>query len=462
MSEASLRAKVMSGGFYLALRQGMGMIISLGGMLLLTRLIGPEQYGLYAATFGIFWYFQTVCQLGIEVYLVRHEGEPLPQIYHQAFTLLLLLGCLGAGLSWLGIPLLQSWLRLPGFEPVAQTVFLGLPIVLMGQVPAARMERLLDYRRFAMIELANQVVFYLVALGLAFQGWGVWAAVAGWYAQQIQGAGLVFWASGYRPRWHWEPQLIKQMLTYSLGFSASIWIWYARSLVNPLIVGRIAGAEVVGFIAIAIRLVEVLGFVKAATWRLALATLSKLQCDRARLLKAVNEGMGLQIVALAPLLVGFAWIAPWILPKLFGERWIPVVVIFPFIALGNLTNALFNLHSSALYVLKRNWDVAIFHAAHMILFVSTTALLTPRYRLIGYGLAEIAALLSYGVIHYYLQRKVGTPNYSLPGVWWAAFALALFVYQLGWWAGLGIIAVLCLPATHQRLGQYLKMIRRTT
>jgi O-antigen/teichoic acid export membrane protein len=459
MSDTSLRSRVMSGGFYLAMRQGLGMIISLGGMLLLTRLIGPEQYGLYAATFGIFWYFQTVCQLGIEIYLVRYEGEAPLQLYHQAFILLLFMACLGVGIAWLGIPLLQSWIRIPGFERVAQVVFLGLPIVLSGQVPAAKLERMLDYRRLAMIELANQIVFYLVALWFAFRGWGVWAPVAGWYVQQIQGAGLIFWASGYRPRWHWDPALIKQMLAYSLGFSASIWIWYARSLVNPLIVGRLAGAEAVGFIAIAIRLVEVLGFVKSATWRLAIATLSKLQHDSPRLLNAINEGMGLQILALAPLLVGFAWIAPWILPQLFGAQWIPVVMVFPFIALGNMTNALFNLHSSALYVLKHNWQVALFHLIHIGLFIGAALLFVPHYGVIGYGFAEIMALLSYIIIHYSLRQEVGTPDYGLPSIWWFAFALALFVHQFGWWLAIGIIAVLCLPLTHHRLGQYLHMIR---
>ena len=435
------------------------MVISLGGMLMLTRLIGPQQYGLYAATFGIFWYFQTVCQLGIEIYLVRYEGEESLEIYDQAFVLLLLLGVLGTGVAMLGLPLLQSWMRLSGFEQVAQVVFVGLPIVLVAQVPAARLERALDYRRFAAIELANQIVFYLVALLCALQGWGVWAPVAGWYVQQIQGAVLVFWAANYRPRWHWDGALIKQMLIYSSGFSTSIWIWYARSLVNPLLIGRIAGAEAVGFVAIAIRLVEVLGFVKSATWRLAIATLSKVQNDRGRLLKAVNEGMGLQVLALAPLLVGFAWVAPWIMPKLFGAEWLPVIAIFPFIALGNLTNSLFNLHSSALYVLKKNWEVAIFHSVHIALFVGSAVLLVPQYGLMGYGLAEIAALLSYGVIHLYLVRELGKPAYLLPMIWWLAFGLALFVYQIGWWASLGIVVVISLPATRDRLSLYAKAVR---
>ena len=86
----SLREKVLRGGVYLAVRQGLGITINGVGIILLTRAIGPEAYGVYAAAFGIYTYLLIVCQLGTEVYLIRRKEEPQPQDYHQAFTLLLL------------------------------------------------------------------------------------------------------------------------------------------------------------------------------------------------------------------------------------------------------------------------------------------------------------------------------------------------------------------------------------
>ena len=181
----SLRTQVLRGGTFLVLRQGLGVIIGLGGVLLLTRAIGPEKYGLYAAIINVFGYFQSICQLGIEIFVVRREGEEDAQVYHQAFTLLLLLGVGGMLLSLLGLPLLNQWVRLEGFSSPAQVVFLGLPLILLSQVPLARLERKLDYRRVALIEMGSQLVYYLVALPLAFKGAGVWAPVAGWWTQQI-------------------------------------------------------------------------------------------------------------------------------------------------------------------------------------------------------------------------------------------------------------------------------------
>ena len=98
----SLRSQVMRGGVYLALRQGLGMVISLGGVLLLTRTIGPDQYGIYTAVYSLFWYLQTISQLGISVYLVRREGQEEQKfIYDQGFTLLLLMALSAVAIAFL-------------------------------------------------------------------------------------------------------------------------------------------------------------------------------------------------------------------------------------------------------------------------------------------------------------------------------------------------------------------------
>ena len=456
----SLRTQVLRGGTFLVIRQGLGVIIGLGGVLLLTRAIGPEKYGLYAACLNIFGYVQSLSQLGIEIFVVRREGEEDSQVYHQAFTLLLLLGLGGMLLSLLGLPLLSQWVRLDGFSSVAGVIFLGLPLVLLSQVPLARLERRLDYKRVAVIELGSQLIYYLVALPLAFQGAGVWAPVAGWCTQQIQTVGLLFLISRYRPRLCWNPDLIKQMLSYSVGYSASSWVWQLRNLVNPLVVGRYAGAEAVGYVALAIRLVEVLSFVKGATWRLSIAALGRLQGDPIRLGKAVSEGMSLQILALGPLLVAASWVSPLILPLLFGDRWLPVIQIYPFIALSYLSNAMFNMHSSVLYVLQKNWEVTAFHVVHIILFAGASLLLVPRFSsIVGYGWGEVVALASYAVIHIFVVRNISSPDYRLPMLWWSASAAALFVYQLGWWSALGLVIIAFLPSTYQQIGYYIKSLR---
>ncbi|MCU0549925.1 MAG: oligosaccharide flippase family protein, partial [Leptolyngbya sp. Prado105] len=253
--------------------------------------------------------------------------------------------------------------------------------------------------------------------------------------------------------------LVKEIISYSIGFSAANWAFQARTLVNPLIVGRFAGAEAVAYVALAVRMVDVLSFVRTSTYRISISALAQMQSETERLRKALADGMNLQVLALGPLLVLASWFGPIMIPLIFGEKWSPVISVFPLIALSALWGALFNLHSSALYVLKQNWQVAIFHVLHIVLFIGGAWLFVPRLGLIGYGWAEVATVLGYGLIHYYLVKAIGVPDYRIPILWCAALSLALFCYQLGWWAALPLAAIGLWSETRQTVGQYVRQMQ---
>ncbi len=450
----SLRATVLRGGTYLAVRQVATLGIHLVGVLLLTRIIGPRAYGLYAAAFGIHTYLYYITQCGLGVYLIRREDDAGVADYHQAFTLFLLLGIGGALAAELAVPLIHWWTRLDGLTPLARTMFVALPIQLTALTASAKLERALDYRRVAMSELLGYVAFYGVALPLAVAGRGPWAPVAGFWAQQLVLAALYFGNARYRPRFVWDRARIRPMLRYGVGYSGATWVWQLRDLVNALVVGRYAGAAAVGYVAFTVRLVDGLSFTKTAAWRLSLAVLARLQHDQRRLTGALSEGMQLQVLAGGPMLVAFGFVAPFAVGRFFGGRWVPVLGIYPYIALAYLTNALFNLHSSALYVVRRTWDVAAFHTAHVALFAGGALLLVPRFGMAGYGWAEMVALGSYAVVHARVARNIGTPSYGVAWPLWLAWATLLFWRELGWWCLVGPLTAAVWPGAVRQLRTY--------
>jgi PST family polysaccharide transporter len=157
-----------------------------------------------------------------------------------------------------------------------------------------------------------------------------------------------------------------------------------------------------------------------------MAALAKLENDKTRLRRSVQEGMKLQALAVGLPMAAFAIAAPVVLPLVFGEKWIPALQIFPLIAIGYLGNSIFNLHSSVLYLFGRNLEVAWFHAAHMVLFAGAAFLLVPYLGMMGYGWAEIAALASYIVIHIYLAKEIGSPNYTV-ALSWFTISIAVLI-----------------------------------
>lgn len=429
-----LRTKVLHGGLYLFLRQFLSLGLSLIGVFVITRLIGPEHYGAYVAANGVYLYLQNLGQVGVDVYLVRQLGDVAEREYHVASTVLLAAGLLEICFVEAGAGVLSGWVQVKGFEPLLRVLIFALPLQLMTIAASARLERMLDYRRVAAIELFGQVSYYLVAVPFAFAGYGGWSLVAGWLSQQAIMCVMFHWSARYLPRFRLDRRTASQMLSYTFGFSLVTWSWQLRALVNPLIVGHFLGGTAVGQVGMAIRIVEVLTFVKAIAWRLSVATLSRIQNDKRKLREAVTQGMQLQTLALAPVLLGFSWLGGLFLPALLGARWTPILIVFPFIAVSYLTNALFNMHSSVLAVFRKNYETTFFSIVHIVLFSVGAAICTRLLGLVGYGWGEMIALPGYYVLHYLATGIVGSINYRVTAIWWAGAVLGLFWQQLGLWA----------------------------
>jgi O-antigen/teichoic acid export membrane protein len=421
-----LRSKVIKGGALMVVRQALGILLSLIGVLFVTRVIGPEEYGLYGVSYGIVSFLGGLGVWGLDVYLLRKTSNPEQQEYDQAFTLLLCISGTFAIALVLGRNIIAGMLKLPEVAPLLPALGLTIPISLLNLPLTIKLDRDLNFQRVAFIELVSQISYYVIALPLANHGAGAWSPVSGLWAQQITMIVLTFFSTNLRPRLCWKPSLIREMLRYGLSYSFAGWIWQLRSLINPVIIGRFAGAEAVGFVALAIRLVEMLAFAKSVTWRLAMAALAKLENDRTRLRRSVEEGMRLQALAVGLPMAGFSVVASVLLPLVFGKDWTPVLQVFPFIAIGYLANSIFNLHSSVLYLFGKNLEVAWFHAAHIVLLAGSAFVLVPYLGIIGYGWAEICAIASYFVIHIYTAKEIGSPNYTV-AIGWFTISVAVLI-----------------------------------
>ncbi|MBZ5704169.1 MAG: oligosaccharide flippase family protein [Acidobacteriia bacterium] len=428
-----------SGAGYLAVRYGLGVLVSLGNMLVLTWWIGPHAYGLFVTAIGLVAFLASLGRAGVDTYLVRREAEPDARIYDIAGTLILTVSVglvlAGAGLA----PLLVRWYGSREFVAPYLVLLCNLPIVGLTGVPTAKLERELNFRTVAGIELAGQTVGLVLSLGLAWSGMGVWAPVAGQAAWQIFLLIAAYSAARLLPRLRFEWGEAREMLSFGIGVTASMRAWQLRTLVNPLLVGRFAGAEGVAFVGLAIRIAEALGSVRLAAGRLAVAALARLQNQREEFRNALQRALLLQVMTLGPLLCLFALLGPLVVRHVIGMRWMPSLAVYPFIAAGVLVNSIYNLQASALFVIGRQWLVMRSYLAHVTLLGAGTLWLLPRFGIAGYGWAELLACVAYFIIQAGLAGTAAIAYRKLVP-WLAIFLALVFVPMVnrGWAAALWV------------------------
>lgn len=431
MSKAhpELTALAARGGVYLGLRYGLGALISFANMFVLTRWIGPHAYGLFVTALALTSFLATLTRAGIDTYLVRAESEPDEHTYHVASTLILGLSLVLVACGVATVPLLTAWFGNREFLPAYLATLLTVPLAGLAGPATAKLERTLNFRAVAGIELGGQALALLVSVTLAARGLGVWAPVAGLLAWQSWAAAGALTKAKLVPRPAFDLTKAQRMLSFGIGYSAALRVWQLRTLVNPLLVGRFAGPEGAAFVALSIRVAEGLGFVRVAAGRLAIAALSHLRDDRTRFQSALENGLKLQILALGPLLCLFALAAPAVVPRLLGARWMPSLWIYPFVAAGVLVNSLYNLQASGLFVAGKQWVVLRAYTAHVLVLGIGTLVFVPWVGIVGYGWAELIACGAYAILHAGV-RGVVPLRYRNLGVLTCAFLLPPFALLL--------------------------------
>jgi O-antigen/teichoic acid export membrane protein len=458
--QPGLRAVILRGGVIFSLRQALGMIFGVVGVLITTRILGPTQYGLYVTALGVHQYSAILCQAGIGAYLVRSSTDVGENEFDVASTALLLVGCVGGIIEAFLLPVFGTWIGLSNAMPILALLAASLPLSSLSTVAISRLERRLDFGRIALVEVVSQILYYAVAIPLALTGWKAWSLASAFVVQVAVTCVLFHLSSRWLPRFSWHPSILRGMLRYAIGYSGAMWIWQARFLVNPLIVGGVLGVEAVGFINLSIKIIEVLSFIKSAAWRLSLATLGRLQSDKSKLLSAIAEGSELQVLASGSLYVLFAFGADKIIAYFFGPAWLPTLVVFPFIAIGYLTNSVFALQQAALNVYHKNMDVMLFSGVHVAVLFVSSYFLSRFFGIIGYGYAELATLPSYLIIDTCFRRHVGIPSYSTTARWYVPLTFSLLFLPLGLWVPISLfLCMIIWPTNLRRIAYYGRLLQ---
>ncbi|MHB1775994.1 MAG: oligosaccharide flippase family protein [Acidimicrobiales bacterium] len=418
---SSLGKLAVRGGAYLVGREAIGMCIRLAGVVVTVREIGPANYGIYSAAAAYVLFIAALAQLGAEIYLMRQPGTVEKARYDEVFTMLV---CTSVAVTALALALtvaIGPYLRPHGVLLPLRVLLLATPINILWAPGQACIERRFGYRQMGVLEVVGDVALYGTAIPMAVLGFGAWSLVAGYIAWQtwLFAGSLIM--SGLRPRWRWSRTTSRELIRHGLSYSSANWILRLRGLVNPLVVGTVAGAAGVGFVAFAQRLVDTVGFAQRGAYRLGLVAMSKVRDDEQhRLRYGLERGSLLQLIALAVPFACFGIAAHWVVPALFGGEWTRALPVYSLLALCSVMNASCLIQNTLLLSRGQNLKVAGGAAVQTAVTIVAAVVLVPAMGIDGFGLASVVALVDLAYTNHMVRRLTTFSYRSM-----VPFALAL-------------------------------------
>jgi O-antigen/teichoic acid export membrane protein len=458
-----LRHLAVRGGAYLVGREAVGMFIRRAGVVATVRLIGPHDYGIYAAAAAFTLVVTTVAQMGAEVFLIKMPETPSRERYDQVFTFLICTSLIATAVALGATLALGGLLRPVGVLLPLQILLLSVPINVLWAPAQARIERNFGYRKMGVLEVGGDLALYGTAVPLAFLGAGAWSLIAGYFAWQTWLLVGSYALSGLRPRLRWSSGTARELTRYGFSFSMTSWIQRLSGLVNPLVVGGFFGAVGVGYVAFAQRLVDTVSFANRGAYRIGMVAMARVPvAHRDRIERALEEGSVLQLVALGIPLAAFGVIAPKVIPLLFGSQWDASIRLYSLLALASLLGASGLIQTTFLLSRGRNGTVAWTAAIGGVVLAASSVPLVWRFGIEGFGYATLLALVDLVFLDLKVRQQaaISYRRYLPLAATMAplvAFPLVPFPISLVMFAP--AIAFLIVPNTRRQGFQQVKVVR---
>lgn len=389
---------------------------------ILSRLLSPEQFGLIGIVTAIIAVVDGFKDFGLSTATVQRLN-----ITHQQVSNLFWINVaagVGFALAFAALgPFVAHFYNDPRLTDV--TIGLAMVFVIAGLTiqHVALMSRQLKQGEQAVILLASSVLSIALAVVMALRGWGYWALVSREIARNLFYLIGTWLRCPWIPSWPSRGHGTKDMLRFGRNMSLTSLVAAAIANVDRLLIGRVAGAAVVGMYRQAQLLLMVpIDQLNAPIISVSQPALSALQKDPERYRRYYEKIVMIVSLTTVPCGLFVAVYAEEVTRLVLGPSWADAAVFVKIFAFAAAIRPA--IATSAVVLItcgksSRFLGLAIAHSTLLVILL----VMSSRWGAEGIAIAQLATTLLMMLPKLYLSF-VDTP--VTLGLFWRAVRLPMF------------------------------------
>jgi O-antigen/teichoic acid export membrane protein len=351
-----MRQQAASGIKWTTVSQINRLAAQLLGVLILARLLPPADFGLMAIAAVVTGFISLFRDFGTAAAIIQ-KPDPSPQLLDSVFWLNVAFGTGLAVILGLFAPLVALGFAELRLKEVLWVLALTLPIVSLGAVHQALLEKASRFRPLAIIETVAAFIGLAGAIWAALSGAGVFSLVLQTLLVAFVTTAGLWMVSQWKPVFRWKAHEIRSVMGFSnnlVGFN--IFNYFIRNVDN-LLIGRFLGVSELGYYSMAYRLMLwPLQNISAVVGRALFPVFSRLQADHGRLAGAYVRATAAITLVTAPLMFGIFVLREPFIAVALGEHWQPVVDVLAWLVPVGLLQSI-GTSVGALYLATGRTDV---------------------------------------------------------------------------------------------------------
>lgn len=251
----------------------------------------------------------------------------------------------------------------------------------------------------------------VIALVLAYLGWGIWALVA----QQLLAGFLDMIILMHIFRWHLSLKIsfsvVKGMLKFTVGVLGTSFLDFLGNNVSSLIIGKSYSTKDLGYYNRANILPETIGLnAYNSINSVLLPTLASLQNDRDAMKRVTRKVMSLTEYIILPMMFGLIGVANVLIPVLLTDKWVSSIPLMYFCCISFAINPIRAIGYNVFYARgdsRLSVNIEILRATLMIVGILIVILVFQEALIYVLLSNALISLVVAGATHYRVKSCIG-------------------------------------------------------
>ena len=427
-TEGNLKEKTVSGMMWGAVGKVGTLTINFLSNLVLARLLMPEDFdcigmlAIFLAVSNIF------IQGGLGTALIQKKN-PTKLDYSTVFYWNLVFAVVFYVILFAIAPAVARFYGLPILQPMLRVQSSVLIIQSFAIVQITQLQKRMDFRALAIRNMAAALAGTLIAIPMAFQGYGAWSLVASAILAAIVNVLLLWKMSDWRPSLEFSFASLKQLFSFGGLMLLSSLAETLYTNLQGLIIGKRFPAGNLGYYMQAKKLEEVpVTGLSSIVNDVTFPAFAKLQDDPDRLLEGMRKSTKALSFVNFPMMILLMIIALPLITLLYGAKWETSAPYFQILCISGLIYTINTLNTNVIKALGKG---KIYFAVQIIKRTIGIALIFFGMRYGIYGLLWAVASVSYisFIINALVSKKL--INYGIFRQLWDVFPCLLAAATAG-------------------------------
>lgn len=385
----SFKKKTIKGLFWssitLFFTRGAGLLSNI----ILSRILFPKDFGIVALSFvsiNILYMFQ---ELGMGNALI-YEKENTKKAANVCFYLTIINSVILCVLLYFAAPSIAVFFKEVRLGAVLRFLVIPLFISSLAVTPQNLINKNMEFKKNFYPEIISNSFYIIIAVLLAWKGFGYWSIIYAYTIQVFINTFLYFLISRWLPTAEFDYKIGEKMFHYGKYLLGTSLIVFISTNIDNAMIGKMVDSIALGYYYMAYNIANITATtITPVISRVAFSLFCSLNRDNDGLKNGFLKVLEFTMLVIMPITVGLFVFSAHFVHTIFGEKWMPIVVLIQILCWLGLLRALGTCSSLIFNSMGKTKLLFITSVIFMILGICLMYPFTKYFRQVGTAQAVI-------------------------------------------------------------------------